>query len=51
MPEIRFEDKHMSTEKLVYSLRQVMRAEQEEKGARERYAGYEWGDRGFHLAE
>ena len=41
----------MSTEKLVYSLRQVLRAEQEEQGARERYDGYEWGYHGFHWAE
>jgi hypothetical protein len=40
----------MSTEKLVYALRQVLRAEQEEQDARERYDGYA-GDHGFQGAE
>ena len=41
----------MSTEKLVYALRQVLRAEQEEQDARERYDGYDWGYHGFQWAE
>ena len=41
----------MSTEKLVYALRQVLRAEQEEQEARERYDGYDWGYHGFQWAE
>jgi hypothetical protein len=41
----------MSTEKLVYALRQVLRAKQEEQDARERYDGYEWGYQGFQWAE
>ena len=41
----------MSTEKLIYALRQVLRAEQEEQEARERYDGCEWGYHGFQWAE
>ena len=41
----------MSTEKLIYALRQVLRAEQEEQDARERYDGYDWGYHGFQWAE
>jgi hypothetical protein len=41
----------MSTEKLVYALRQVLRAEQEEQDARERYGGCNWGYHGFQWAE
>lgn len=41
----------MSIEKLVYALRQVLRAEQQEQDARERYDGYNWGDHGFQWAE
>ena len=41
----------MSTEKLVGELRQVLRAEQEEQEAKERYDGYEWGYHGFQFFE
>ena len=41
----------MSTEKLIYALRQVLRAEQEEQDARERYDGYDWGYHGHQWAE
>lgn len=41
----------MSTEKLVYALRQALRAEQEEQEARERYDGYDWGYHGLQWAE
>ena len=41
----------MSTEKLVDALRQVLRAEQEEQEAKDRYDGYEWGYHGFQWFE
>ena len=41
----------MSTDKLVYALKQVLRAEQEEQDAKNRYDGYDWGYHGFSLAE
>ena len=41
----------MSTEKLVGELRQVLRAEQEEQEAKDRYTGYEWGYHGFQWFE
>ena len=40
-----------STEKLVYELRQVLRAEQEEQEAKDRYDGYDWGYHGFQWFE
>jgi hypothetical protein len=41
----------MSTEKLIQSLRDVLRAETKEAEARERYDGYDWGYHGFLWAE
>ena len=41
----------MSTEKLVYALREVLRSEQEEQEAKDRYDGYEWGYHGFQWFE
>jgi hypothetical protein len=38
----------MSTERLVYALRQVMLAEQEEADARKDYTGCEWAITGFN---
>ena len=41
----------MSTEKLIYALRAVLMAEQDEQDARKRYDGSDWGYHGFQWAE
>jgi hypothetical protein len=41
----------MTTENLVWTLREVLLAEEEEKTARDGYSGYDWDYYGYRYAE